>query len=344
MSPNRAVRRVLAAVVVLAAALGIAAVSGGGAAQAAASGVDHVEGNNPTLAQKILGYNAWVRDHDGPPDVLLLGSSRAVALDPTLIKRVTGKTAYNAGITSAGARELLAMGSYADMRSPGRIPHLVVMLDLESFDNRRPNTRVVDYLAREDATYAACPTTSDCRSASLQAAHLIANDAVRRQRGAAVPYTTTQRADGKQINSPQAKLVAAGVNMNSVRNSRIAARIASYRPGAFDHLYPIPSGLFAQLLQRANAAGDQPTLALTALHPDCLERCGAAGWNDRHSEVLAMLDQLQVTYDFSVLDLSVPSTWRGSGSDFYDEIHLRPVGASRVVHYLALQGAFTRPG
>jgi hypothetical protein len=298
---------------------------------------NRTEGNNPSITQKVLGLDAWVRSNGRMPDVLVLGSSRSVMIDPQQIYRLTGMRAFNAGISSGAARELLAMSSYADLRSGGHPPRVVVLLDLEAFDNRRPTTRVVDYQRRLDAAADACDGARLCM---LRAARQLALDAIARQRSAVRDYHETQRTDGRQINGVLAKLEAQGVDLARYREQRIRIRIGSYRVGGFDRIYPAPREAFERMLTLLNERGVEPVIAITSMHPDCIRRCGPAGWAARRQEVRAMLDELQATHDFRLIDLSYPTTWNGSGASFYDEIHLRPLAAAKVVRRLIRFGAF----
>lgn len=301
---------------------------------------NRVEGNNPTIAQKLLGYDAWTRSHRAAPDVLLLGSSRSVMLDPQQVRRVTGATAYNAGISSGAARELLAVTSFADLRGGGRLPRIVVLLDLEAFDNRRPTARVLDYLGRLETARAQCREVDRCRRAWTRSARTLVADAIARQRTSNRPYRETQRADGRQVNGMLERMEAQGIDLAPIRRERIATRIRSYRPGGFDKVYPAPRAAFEEMLMLANARGVEPTIAITTMHPQCIRRCGPAGWTARREEVRALLDELQVRHDFRLIDLSYPATWGGSARHFFDEIHLRPRGAALVVRRLARFGAF----
>jgi hypothetical protein len=318
-------------------ALGAVATLVPGAAAAATRYSEHElrEGTNPTLAQKVIGYDAWVRAAGRAPDILLLGSSRAVRLDPRVVRGITGARLYNGGISTAGARELRVLTSFADLRTPGELPHLVVMLDIEAFDNRRPTPRVVDYQRRIDAAYARCRRPADCRRAwQLHARRLVA-DAVTRQRGGR-PMRQTQRDDGMLINDSLERLGAR--ELAQLIERRIGLRIASYRAGGVDRIYPTPRASFDRQLAIANARGVTPTLVLTTMHPACVRRCGPAGWNARRREVRRMLAELQRTRDFRLVDLSYAASWDGTASDFYDEVHLRRAGATRVVQRLARLG------
>lgn len=299
------------------------------------------EGTNPTIAQRFLRYDRWVRTVQAPPDVLLLGSSRSVQLDPRQVRRLTGRTAFNAGVSDGAARELRAMADYADLRTPGDFPHLVIMLDLEAFDNRRPRVRILDYRRRIDAARRACDELAACRRAWMLAARRLSIDAAARQRGDD-SWLATQRADGKQTDSVLAKLDRRGVDMAALTRQRIAVRVTTYRPPGFDRLYWGPKADFERILRLANQRGDRPFVAITGTHPDCIRICGRAGWADRRTEVRAYLDELAERHEFGLLDMSYPSTWRGTRADFFDEIHPRPTGAARIVRRLVAVGAFGR--
>ena len=298
-----------------------------------------VEGTNPSLAQKVLGYDAWVRAHGGPPHTLILGTSRSVMLDPAEIERRTGTTAYNAGISNGATREFDVMTGFADLRSPGALPNIVLLLDLESFDNRAPTRRVRDYERRIQIARAACREAVACRHRWQLAANAIARDARARQNGGR-PYRETQLPNGRQINGVLEKMERQGVDLRIVQRHRIAARVKSYGPGQFDHLYAVPRQHFERFLALANARGVAPHIVITGMLPACIRICGPAGWSARRAEVKAYLRTLDRTYDFTWADLSLPSTWGGSSASFYDEIHLRPAGASLVVGKLIKLGAF----
>lgn len=298
------------------------------------------EGTNPTIAQKILGYDAWVRAAGRPPGALVLGSSRSVMIDPQRIRSVAGVSAYNAGISNGAARELLTLASYADLRSPGQLPHLVILLDLEAFGRRPTTTRQLDYQRRILAARAACANPVPCRLPWMRAARVIASDAVARQRGGR-PYWQTQRSDGRQINGQLQQWEAQGVNLGAVRGRRIQQRVAGLRPGGyFTRLYPAQQVAFERLLALANERGVEPVIALTPMHPDCIRICGPAGWNARRAEVRAWLQEVDTRREFRLIDLSLPSMWGGSGRFFLDEVHLRDTGAARVVDRLNRFGAF----
>lgn len=297
------------------------------------------EGTNPTLGQKVLGYDDWVRANGSSPDLLVLGSSRALGIDPAVIAEASGRRAFNAAMSNGTAPDMLAMASYADLRSAAHMPRLLVFVDVETFNGRRgPTKRVRDYLRRIQQVRAACGDPEPCAPAWLDAAGRIARDARRRQ-VVSRPYRETQNADGVHINDVMSQLAARGADMRAIRNHRIRQRIASYAPGEFDHVYAPPEARVGDPLRLANARGVEPVLVLTPMHPDCIRICGPAGWNARHRDVRRVLSRLQTTARFTWHDATDPATWGGSGADFYDEVHLRPAGSARFVRWLVSEGA-----
>ncbi|MCW2922776.1 MAG: hypothetical protein JWM98_180 [Thermoleophilia bacterium] len=297
------------------------------------------EGTNPRLGGKLAGYTAWVDAHGGAsPDNVILGTSRAVQLDPRLIQRLTGRTTYNAAVSSGAARELLAVGDFVELLTPKDVPHLVVMLDIEAFDRRTPTKRVKAVLAAETAARSACRDRAACDAAWTRAARDIVRTAVAAARGLPAA-SNNQRPDGMQVNGNLETLDAQGVDLTPTRNKRIAIRIRSYRPGGgFDRLMPIPEAVFSKLMAEANARGDVPTVVITAMHPDCIRRCGPAGWFARRASALQFLAAQRKLHRFRLTNLSNPVSFGGGSGSFFDEIHLRPKAAAQVVRRLDRQG------
>ena len=174
------------------------------------------EGHNPTLGSKLVGYTALRDRQRRAPDVLILGSSRAVQLDPRQVRQLSGRSAYNAAISDAAAREYLALSSFAELLTPGRAPHLVVMFDLEALDRRLATRRVLSVIEAGDRARAACRDADRCGPRWQRAARRIVRDA---RLGVRVvpPAASTQRPDGMQVNGALERQEAAGVDLDRLR-------------------------------------------------------------------------------------------------------------------------------
>ncbi|MCW2927503.1 MAG: hypothetical protein JWM86_1471 [Thermoleophilia bacterium] len=298
------------------------------------------EGHQPSLGAKMLGYSALTTAAGNPPDVVIVGTSRAVQLDPRLIKQLSGRTAYNFGTSDGAAREVLAVSSFVEMLTPGDAPHLVIMFDIEGLDRRTPTRRVMETIATLDAARGACSEAITCADQWRATARDLLRTAREGQEGMP-PYRSVVRYDGMQINGNLEKLDRQGVDMVGIRNRRIAIRIRSYRPdGGFNRLMPIPMAAIRRAIVTANARGDAPTIVITSMHPECIRRCGPAGWYARRVSARAFLKQLDRTLDMTVIDASDPRTWGGGSSSFFDEIHLRPAAAAKLVRWLDAKRVF----
>lgn len=297
-----------------------------------------VEGTNPTLGQRIIRYSRWVREHEGPPEVLLMGSSRSVLVDPRQVRRLTGRSAFNAGISDANALELRAMLDYADLRSPGALPHVVLLLDVEAFDDRTPHVRTGDYQRRMLAARRACPDPQGCRLEWLRTARRLEVDAIGRQAGDDT-WLDTQRSDGRQVHGLLEKLESRGVDLAPLLRQGIARKLSAYS-SHFDRVYADKVAAIDSAIAVMNDRGVVPVVVLTPLHPACIRTCGAAGWYQRRQAVREQLDELAQQRDFRFLDLSFPRTWNGGPQFFYDDQHPRPMGAAMVVRRLLRFDAF----
>ena len=295
------------------------------------SNKERAEGSIPSLGGKIIGYDAYTTKNGRPPKVLILGTSRGMMLDPREVKKVSGVSAFNASVSDGAARELLAMGSFAGLRTPGREPHLVIMFDIEGLDRRTPTKRVTMTIEAEAKARKACHKASKCAKAWRSSANAIVRSAKQGHEGRP-DLSLLQRPDG-MIRSPHlARMEREGADFAAIRAHRIQVRVNSYRPGhGFDKLMPIPMASAEDLIKLANAWGDTPTIVITAMHPDCIRICGPAGWNAHHRDALAWFAKLGRTHSFDLHDFSDARSFGGSAASFYEEIHLRPEAATMVV-------------
>ena len=301
------------------------------------------EGTSPMLTDKVVGFDRWIRANKRVPDVLVLGSSRGVQFDPRVIRQVTGRTAYNASISDTAAPGLLAMAQYADLRSGGQPPKFLIFADLETFDGRTPFPRMSDYVRRTSAAYETCEDAEKCAKEWKHAGIAIATDAARRQRGGR-PAAETQRPDGRQIGGRLEQWERDGIDLGAIRDRRIQQRIDSYSNGGFERVHGPSVEQFARIIELANERGYEPFVILTTMHPDCIARCGPAGWSARRREVKAALRELAADHEFTLLDYSEPASWGGSANAFLDEIHIRQPAADAIIRALAEHGAYGRDG
>lgn len=300
------------------------------------------EGSNPSLGGKLIGYADRLAREGAPPDVVILGTSRGMQLDPREVRRVSGRSAYNLSVSDGAARELLAFADFVELASPGDPPHLVIMFDVEAVDRRTPTRRVTSVLASERAARSSCGDREECAEEWARAVDAIVAGAKQGQRAAKRPPLSTFQDDNGLVQGLSlARIEREGGDLGAVRDRRIGLRIESYRPGSgFDRLMPIPMAAVERAVTLANGRGDRPTFVITPMHPDCIRRCGEAGWSERRRDVLAFLRGLGEEHELDVHDLTEPASFGGSAASFYDEIHIRPEAAAQVVAELDELGAW----
>ncbi len=88
---------------------------------------------------------------------------------------------------------------------------------------------------------------------------------------------------------------------------------------------------FEKTLDLLDRLGRRPVIVFMPLHPDLLAAVRRLGWEERHREVLAYLEDMRRTYEFTVLDLSDLESVGGDPDAFYDGFHMRRSNARRVL-------------
>jgi hypothetical protein len=295
------------------------------------SNKERAEGSIPSLGGKIMGYAQYLDKNGYPPQNLILGTSRGMMLDPRVVKKLSGRSAFNGSVSDGAARELFALGNFSQLIAPGREPHLVLMFDVEGLDRRTPTKRVESTMKSEAAIRAKCHVASKCGKVWTTGARGIVKDATIGHEGRPA-LSLLQRPDGMILSPHLARLEREGADFNAIRAHRIQIRVASYQPGGgFDKLMPIPEAVTSDLLKLANGWGDTPTVIITAMHPDCIRICGPAGWSAHHRDALKFFAKLAKTEQFDLHDFSDARSFGGSAASFYEDIHLRPKAAAQVV-------------
>lgn len=280
-----------------------------------------LDGGEPTLAHKIWLYHA----QRTAPDVIVAGSSRILRINPAVIQSQSGHSAFNFGISDASAYEAWQAYRYSIARNPTHVPHLVLGIEPDSFNDRRTPRRsgiIAGQLVRKQSPIA------------------IANYARRtiRPMGA----RRIMRPDGSVRRDIFENMFARGVTLQQRLDQTTYKLLhpGTYRRGWFDHLYPRPKSHLDSLLALANAHGDQPVIFISPIQPQGWRTLGRRGLSHRRTEMLTYLDQLHARRDFRVIDLAFVGSFGGDPNGFFDWQHMNNVNAWRVVAELQRQGAW----
>ena len=254
-----------------------------------------------------------------PPELLVLGGSRALRFEPGYIRRLTRLSAFNAAVPRATPQDEWCLVNLLHSRFPRERFQLLWVIHCDEFDEYGPGAALLEdpFLSRF------LPQAFvDSRIDAL---------------GPAADTALTQGLLHPSIVAPDGYMISDTISTAAQRgtlrqrvDSFIGSTLAFYHrtPPRID---PQPSHYFAMTLRLMNALGVRPTIVLAPLQPRYLARVYGHGWQARHRLVLGYLRRLQRVYRFNVLDFSRLSSIGGSPSGFYDAVHLRPATTRLVV-------------
>jgi hypothetical protein len=288
----------------------------------------------PSGAPRDAGIKANLVSHlSQPPQLVVLGSSRALKIEPQYMRSLTGLRTFNAAI-----RDATPVDSYAFMRLihdhfPQSHPHYLWLLDVEAFRSNgfSPGLRHTPSLLRyvkkisnpgvpwSDALPRMLTWQETEDSARLLHAwytgHLNAGHANRERR--------------LKLFDPDGFFRITDYNWNRSFNKYVAWYKAGYPA-----LQQQPKQFMERAIAQMNRWGATPVIVLTPIHPKLRKVVGPMGWTARHRDLVAYLHGLQGRLHFQMLDLSDPTVFGGSLKGFYDPVHMRIPNVRRMLDYV----------
>ncbi len=274
-----------------------------------------------------------------PPDIVILGSSRAMKFEPSYIETRTGHTAFNAGVSSGRPVDAWAFTNLIEDTYPEADPGYLWLLDVEAFrswpvDPGLVNTpELARYLPEE---LRRSTRLKDLKLlVSLDTAKMSAR-AIRKElresgaSGEASSESADFDADGFRRRDYHDARAAAGVPLATELRKTVRQAQATYRSD-YRRLDPEAKRYFEKTLALMNEQGSAPVIVLSPQHPQVTAAVGKLGWNARHRQLLAYLRSLQGRYDFTVLDLTDTAAFGGDPNDYYDGYHLTVPNTRRLI-------------
>ncbi len=253
------------------------------------------------------------------PRVLVLGGSRALRVDPAVIRRLTGLTAFNAAVQHATPQDEWCFVNLLH----GRFPHVrfavLWIIHCDEFDEWTPGASLL-----ED------PFLSRFLPAALV-------DASLDRMGRAANVALAAGALHPSVIAPDGFTLSDSISA-AARDGTLAQRVSAYAASTlafYRHTPPRfeaqPRHYFDMTLRRLNDLGVRPVIVLAPLQPGYLAAIAAHGWDVRHRLMLAYLHRLARVDRFSLLDFSRLSAVGGAPAGFYDAVHMRPATAALLV-------------
>ena len=307
------------------------------------------------------------------PDVLVLGSSRSMKIDPADITRLTGGTAFNGGVSGGTAKDIYLYTRYADQLwggDNGKFPHLVIGVINDVF--RNDGTAAFDPRLRRFL-----PTADKQRDPleisqallqwkTVQSAAKVVPKVVERDGTDSLLHPVQTKGalsadlavEGTQQSNKKANFTPQGLQLfDPVRNmkiplkKRIDVQMTEYAKRTytldpeFTGIDPSALALFRRTILLANQRGDVPTVWVTPYQPTAVKYLPADEYAKRNKVFLDAMHALQkdpaLHFNFEE-DFSDIATFGGVASQFYDGIHMQPSNTRRAMEELDRRGLLAR--
>jgi hypothetical protein len=302
----------------------------------------------PDRAQKV----ELIRRLKAAPQIVILGSSRAMKADPAYLSKVTGLRGFNASVTGASPEDTFVFVNLLHDAFPQARMRYLWLLDVESFRKSAETQQILGQ--RELAKYLKASERRKARQAALLQLvswsemkdsvrslwhHLTAGDEGGAAGGGTAAAGRTAgtkakknpfRADGFVPWGAHDELYAHGRTFNKELALTRGEYIVMYR--TYRSLDPGAESYVQSTLGLMNSLGARPVIVLTPMHPRLRQALAPLGWERRHQQVLDYLHSLQRRYDFVLVDLTSLSSFGGSPSLFYDGVHMRVRNLDRLLH------------
>jgi hypothetical protein len=268
------------------------------------------------------------------PQALVLGSSRAMKIQPGLVEELTGLPTFNATVEGAMTEDDYVMLRYAVERAGARPKLLLIGVDVESFHNARPSNVA---LAISDELSELAPGGSRLskwkkftRLYSWEETKLT----WRSLRHAVVGYPTTWNrfdADGYLHYVLYERERAAGKYPLDRRIDVVAADYVARFQG-YTQLDAARVGYLEDMIRYGQQRGARVVLFITTLHPRVITAVNSKGYAARYAEVQQLLERLKRQYGVEVYDFSTTEKFGGQDDWFYDGSHIDERNADLITH------------
>lgn len=289
------------------------------------------------------------------PDVVLLGSSRMLRYDPTIITTGTRLRGFNAAVAGSDLLDAAAFTSWLAERhrdGKGPMPHVVYGIGVEEFHDQPGGAalRRVPELARQVQQVQVpfglvSPRTAiDLQQRWMPLLELSTLRQSLRSIGRELSGGATTVNPRFRSHFADDGLLLRGHDDATLVNGRAARReINTFRGqyvGYYERRTPgsgLPEDARAQLehlLAVANAAGDSPTLFLLPMRAAFSEELGPIGRDQQTAEVRAYLHELRRDYRFTWHDRSVGPIPGDPARGWFDDVHPRLKTAAIVLRRL----------
>ena len=248
------------------------------------------------------------------PEILILGDSRGRQADPSYLRKLTGKTGFNAAVMGGNGPDAWVFTRYAADRFPGQKRGYIMFVSA-GLSGNIPDPR----------------TEADPRGQRYL--HEVAPLLDRRPLKVAWPTHpfTRYRADGSldlKARHPSPEHVRAV----EAKAATIAARIEQSPPKP-QPVDPKRLQLFEHLLAYMNSRGERPVIVFNPLYPTVYAALARYG-DPVTTSSLDYLHSLHSRYRFVVVDCENIHAWGGTDYDWKNATHIDQFNMRRLLRYV----------
>ncbi len=262
-----------------------------------------------------------------PPEVVILGSSRALKAEPGYLASRTGLRGFNAATSNGKAEDGFAYAHLFHDRYPDtRIRH-VWFLEVEAFRHlpASPQLLAKDALARHfPASLRGGSRLDDIQRLFEWGTVKSSVKALRWAATGRRPGNVAElAADGFRVVDAHDRSERAGVPFETRLAVSIGTARSFIRGIERDGLAPQPRRYFEEAIAAMNSWHSEPVIVLGPVHPDYRRALGPAAYDRLNALLDAYLTSLAPRLRFTVVDARDLASFGGSPAEFYDGIHLR---------------------
>jgi hypothetical protein len=261
-----------------------------------------------------------------PPELVVLGGSRAQRFAPAQIERLTGLPAFNFALQNSRPEDAYAVARYLFWRAPNVKLRCIWAVQVTTFGDTPlhpgllAETRLAQFLP---ADLVVAQRTADAHVAAHQ---ILGNDV----------YSARGALCSNRYDRIEARGIVLKTLMQAYLDRLLPKAAARARRQLRSRQY------FEKTLSVFNQHAVAPVLVIMPYHPEALAAFRAVGWQRKLDALDAYLRSLHRHYDFRLLDYTEIASFGGSANGFYDGAHVKRENARRIVRQIIadLPGAF----
>ena len=270
-----------------------------------------------------------------PPQLVVLGSSRALKAEPAYLQQLTGLRGFNAAASNGKTEDGFAYANLFHDRWPDAHIRYLWILEVEAFRPLPPSPQLLaepDLARHFPASLRAGTRLDDFqRLFEWRTTKSSVKTAWRAARGGPQQGQVELQRDGFRAVDQHDRSEAAGVSFASRLAESVATAQRFVPTMQKSGLAADARGYFEQAVADMNRFGDEPVIVLGPVHPGYRAALGGAAYDQLDDELTRYLDSLRGRLRFTVVDRRDLDSFGGSPDEFYDGIHLHVANMRKLL-------------